>query len=198
MSNVRYLLLAFDNTINVYSTTTSLLVRRLRVSKSEVVSGYDFSSIDQSHLFVSTLSGTIQNWDWTAGKHMESWDTKAPIHSIKTSRTHEAQGGSGLVYTLDEHTKSRWLITAHRLFGGKEAEKTSLVVLLTYDRPLTSLKVLESGRTIIATAGSHILIGSTDQPEEPLLRDVTYNWRDFECTNGLLALMFRSKALNQS
>lgn len=93
-----------------------------------------------------------------------------------------------MVYTLDEHTKKRWLLTAHRLVGGREAEKTALVVLLTYGKPLTSLKVLDEGKVIIATAGSKMLIGNTQRPNEPSLKDVTYTWREFDCSTWITSI----------
>ena len=138
---------------------------------------------------MSTLSGTIQKWDWINGKRIdESWRTKTPIYSIRTCGSTEAQGESSLVYTLDQHTKKRWLVTAHRLVGGKDAQKTALVTLFTYDEPLTSLKVLEEGRTIVATAGSKMMIGSTQRPNEPSLKDVTYTWRELDCTTWITSI----------
>ncbi|KAL8822427.1 MAG: hypothetical protein Q9191_006837 [Dirinaria sp. TL-2023a] len=183
-----YLLLAFDSTINVYSTSTSILVRRLRLHRAEAISSFDFSSANSNHLFVATMSGTIHKWDWINGKFVELWNTKTPIYSIKSSGSTESQGESGLVYTLDQHTKERWLVTAHRLVGGEEAGKTALVTLLTYDEPLTSLKVLEEGRVIVATAGSKMLIGTTKRPSEPSLKDVTYTWREFDCSTRITCI----------
>ena len=98
------------------------------------------------------------------------------------------EGANDLVYTIDRHTRNRWLVTAHRLMGGQEAEKTDLVVLLVYREPLTSLMVLENGKILVATAGSNVIIGTAEDANQLSLKDVTYVWREFECSERVTSI----------
>lgn len=177
--------------IKVYSTSTSLLVRTLRTHNAEIVTGFAFSSIEPNQLYISTLSGITEKWDWISGIRLEFWNTKVPIHAVGTVSPNSTENDNGLVYTIDRHTRDRWLLTAHRLMGGQEAAKTELVVLLVYQRRLTSLKIVENGNIIIATAGSSLIIGTTKDANRPLLKDVTYVWREFECSEWITSIDIR-------
>ena len=177
--------------VKIYSTKTSLLVRNLRIRKSDTVSGIAFSSIDPDHLYVATSSGITEKWNWVNGTRLEFWNAKVPIHAIRTVPSNGAGDSSGLVYTIDRQSRDRWMVTAHRLMGGQEAAKTDLVVLLVYRHPLTSLKILEHGSVIVVTAGSSIIIGTTERVDKPTLKDVTYVWREFKCSEWITSVDVR-------
>lgn len=184
----RYLLIAYDTAINVYSTLTSVLVRRLRTRYAGLVSGFAFSSTDSNQLYISTQAGLQEKWDWINGIRLESWNTKAPIHVIRAAPPDGAAAANGLVYTIDRHTRERWLLTAHRLMGGQEAAKTGLVVLLVYTEPLTSLKILVDGNVIVATSGTKVIIGTTEAADKPSLKEIVYVWREIECSEWITSI----------
>ena len=184
----RYLLIACDTTINIYSTSTSVLVRRLRTRHSGFVSGFAFSSTDSDQLYISTQAGLQEKWDWINGIRLESWNTKVPIHVIRAAPPDGAAAANGLVYTIDRHTRERWLLTAHRLMGRHEAAKTDLVVLLVYEEPLTSLKILNDGNVIVATSGTKVIIGTTEAADKPSLKDIIYVWREIECSEWITSI----------
>lgn len=184
----RYLLIACDTAINVYSTSTSVLVRRLRTRYAGLISGFAFSSTDSNQLYISTQAGLQEKWDWFNGIRLESWNTKVPIHVIRAAPPDGAAAANGLVYTIDRHTRERWLLAAHRLMGGQEAAKTELEVLLVYTEPLTSLKILDDGKVIVATSGTKVIIGTTEAADKPSLKEIVYVWREFECSEWITSI----------
>lgn len=184
----RYLLIACDTVINVYSTLTSVLVRRLRTRHAGLLSGFAFSSTDSNQLYISTQAGLQEKWDWINGVRLESWNTKVPIHMIRAAPPDGAAAANSLVYTIDRHTRERWLLTAHRLLGGQEAAKTGLVILLVYTEPLTSLKILDDGNVIVATSGTKIIIGTTKAADQPSLKEIVYVWREIECSEWITSI----------
>jgi len=184
----RYLLIACDTAINIYSTSTSVLVRRLRTRHSGLVSGFAFSSTHSDQLYISTQAGLQEKWDWINGIRLESWNTKVPIHVIRAAPPDGAAAVNGLVYTIDRHTRERWLLTAHRLLGGQEAAKTDLMVLLVYKEPLTSLKILDDGNVIVATSGTKVIIGTTEAADKQFLKDIVYVWREIECSEWITSI----------
>ena len=177
--------------VKIYSTKTSLLVRNLRTRKSDTVSGMAFSSGDPNHLYLATLSGITEKWSWVNGTRLEFWNAKVPIHAIRTVPSNGTDDKNGLVYTIDRQSRDRWMVTAHRLMGGQEAAKTDLVVLLVYKHPLTSLKILDHGSVIVVTAGSSIIIGTTERVDKPTLREVAYVWREFKCSEWITSVDVR-------
>ena len=189
----RYLLLAYDSAIHVYSTSTSLLVRRLTTSRKDSISAFTFSPTNLNHLYISTRSGIIEKWNWSEGAKLESWNTSSPIYSIVASHPSTDDQINGLVYTIDRKGEGPWMMTAHRLLGGAEAANTDLVTLRKNSGPLTSLKIYENGRVIVATSGSLLLVGSTEKPNVTPLREVSYTWREVQCPEWITSLDIQIK-----
>lgn len=177
----RYILLAFNSAVHVYSVKTSLLVRRLRITRTDSLSALAFSPISSQHLCISTRSGVIEKWDWVEGTRLKSWNTSSPTYSLVAAGVGSTETTNDLVYTVDRKGENLWRITAHRLLGGQNATKTDCVTLLKRSQPLSSLKIMDDGKIIVATAGSHLIIGTCENPNNTPLRDVTYIWREMEC-----------------
>lgn len=184
----RYLLLPYDTAINVYATSTSLLVRKLQISRSDRVSAFALSSTNPSHLFVSTSSGSIEKWDWLDGTRLEYWNISATIYSLATSTPVHAETNNGLVYTVDRKDEGQWRLTVHRLLGGAEASKTDLGTLLKYNEPLIFVKILVNGRIVVVTSGSRLIIGTCDRPSPDSLKDLSYVWRDVNCPEWITSI----------
>lgn len=174
----RYLFIAYQSSVNVYSTATSLLVRKLRADHSEPLAGLAISAKDSSHLYVATKSGTIQKWDWLEGRKLDSWDTECRIHAVATPHRPSDDKLSDIVYTIDQKAMRPWRIRAHRLIGANESDA---VTLRTSQEPITSFNITENGRIITAASGSVLTLGITSYAGQPPLSNLSYTWRDIEC-----------------
>ena len=177
----RFLLVAYSNSIAVYSTSTSLLVRHLRIDAADTVSAFAFSSTTQGHLYLSTISGTIEKWDWTEGSRLDRWRTSSSIYSLMTAKQNIDDPSYDLVYTIDRKAQGSWLISVHRLAGHEASAKTDVKTLFTNKQALSSIILLERGRVIVATSGSSLILGSTNEPAPSLLKDLSYTWRIIAC-----------------
>ena len=198
LETCRYLLLGYDSAIHVYSTSTSLLVRRLRMSRTDNVTAFTFSPKDANHLYVSTRSGIIEKWDWVEGSKLEFWNTSSPIRLIAASKPSADDEVNDLVYTIDRKGERPWMITAHRLLGGSDATNTDLVTLRKYPESLDSLKVYENGRVIVATSGSCLMIGTTEKPNATPLRDVSYTWREVQSIEWITSIDVQLKRFDKA
>ena len=194
----RYLLIPYDTAINVYATSTSLLVRRLRLSRLDRVSAFALSPTSTSHLFVSTRSGSIEKWDWLEGSRLEYWNVFATIYSLATSMPVHAETNNGLVYTVDRKGEGQWRLTVHRLLGGSEASKTDLGTLLKYAEPLTFLKILDNGRLVVVTSGSRVIIGTCDRPSPDSLKDLSYLWREVDCPEWITCIDVQTRPYDKN
>ncbi|KAL8938410.1 MAG: hypothetical protein Q9211_003213 [Gyalolechia sp. 1 TL-2023] len=178
--NEDYLFIAYEASVNVYSTTTSLLVRQLRLSHSERLSAFAFASTVQSYLYIATQSGIIQLWDWLEGRMLHFWFSQSRIYGLATSTlADEDEDSEQLVYTLDRNGMGPWRISAHRL--NHRAKNSEVVTLRKSKEPITSFKVVEHGKVIIATSGSILTLGVAERSEGTSLNDLTYTWRGIEC-----------------
>ena len=161
------------------------------------MSGFSFSTSVSNHLYIGSRSGFIDEWDWREGKRLGSWNTQCSIRALATATTTESTTTDRMVFTSDETFggDSPYAITAHRLFGGDEADKTDLKTLWRSDKPVQSLQVFEAGRNIVATSEDTILIGTTADPNPTKLTDLVYSWRQISCSQHITSVDVRSKAL---
>ena len=174
------MLLAYHTSIAVYSTSTSLLIRQLQVKKDEHISGFSFAPQNQNHLYISTVSGLIEKWDWVEGSRLGQWKLSSSIQSLLTSTSGPNDSDKDLVYTVDRKEGEPWLLSAHRLVGVADAANADVVTLLKYEEALSSFQVLEGGKIIVAASGSHIILGHCEAPDVPTLQDLIYVWRVIE------------------
>ena len=137
--------------------------------------------------------GSIERWDWTEGKRVEYWNISAPIYSLATMNLNMDVSSNALVYTVDRNGGVPWMLTVHRLLGGSEASKTDLGTLLKYSEPLTFIKILDSGRIIVATSGQRLIMGTCERPNLDSLKDVSYVWRDVDCPEWITSVDVRMR-----
>lgn len=189
----RFLLIAYGTSIAVYSTSTSLLVRQIRIHKADSISAFAFSSTTQSHLYLSTISGNIEKWDWIEGLRLSHWRISSSIYTLVTAKQNLGAPGNDLVYTIDRKGQGPWLLSVHRLAGSEDGVKTDVKTLFTHQQAISSAKVLENSRLIVATSGSQLIFGSSDEPALSPLKDVSYTWRILECPEYIVSTDVRSR-----
>lgn len=170
-----YLLLAKESNVEIYSTSTSLLVRLLAIGYHSSISGYAFSTTHHNILYVSTFSGLIYKWNWIEGKKIARWDISSQIANLGTAASTMTESDEDIVYTIDK--KGKWTITAHKLMAGDQASKTQLVTLYRSPQPISGLRVVEGGRALIATSENLLMIGVINGSDRTSLISTTYVWR---------------------
>ena len=176
----RFLLVAYGTSVAVYSTATSLVVRQFRINRIDSISAFAVSSTAQDHLYISTINGVVEKWSWVEGLRLGRWTTSSSIYSLVTAKQNPEDPGSDLVYTVNRKLQGPWLLSLHRFAGREDGAKTDAKTLLTNQQALSSVKVLENGRVVVATSGSQLIIGSSDESASFSLKDVTYKWRIVE------------------
>ena len=166
-------------------------MRHLRIHKADSISAFAFSSTTQSHIYLSTIAGTIEKWDWIEGLRLSRWRLSSSIYRLVTAKQNPGDAVDDLVYTIDRQGKGPWLLSVHRLAGICDGTKTDVKILLTTQQALSAVKVLENGRVIVATSGSQLMIGSSNEPALFPLKDVSYRWRIIECPEVIVGTDIR-------
>ena len=168
-------------------------MRQLRIDPADSVSAFAFSSTTPGHLYLSTITGAIEKWDWTEGSRLGRWRTSSSIYSLVTAKQNRVDPSCDLVYTIDRKAQGSWLISVHRLAGREAGAKTDVKTLFTNQQILSSINVLERGRVIVATSGSELILGSSDEPSPSPLKDVSYTWRVIESPEHIVSMDVRIK-----
>lgn len=166
-----------ESHIEVYSSSTSSLVRSLAIGYRSPITAYSLSTANPNILFVSTFAGTIYKWDWIEGKKLARWDISSQITGLAVAAMPDADEDT--VYTIDKSDKrGKWMVTAHKLVAGNQGSGSELSILCKSQEPITGLKVLERGRTLIATSGKRLMIGLRNDLHQTPLASITYTWRE--------------------
>lgn len=194
----RYILIAYDASINIYAASTSMLVRKLCVGKSEKVTAFALSPCEPNNIFLSTNTGSIEKWDWVEGVRLEYWHISTSVYNLATASYRSDETPNDLVYTVDKNGEGQWMLTVHRLLGGEEASKTDLGTLNKSSAPFTSVKIAENGRIVVLTSGSRLIVGSSDKPNLASLKDVVYVWRELNCSEWISTMDIRTRPFEMS
>lgn len=184
----KYLLIAYESAIAVYLTSTSLPVRRLRSSRSNQIYAFALSSSGENHVYISTASREIEKWDWVEGIRLGCWKLSSAVYSLATW-TQSVEGHSyEVVYTVEKKDPDQWLISAHRLESGENAAMAGARTLLRHKSPISSVKILDDGRFIVASSESQLMVGNTNNPGPSALQDICYTWRICDCPEWITSV----------
>lgn len=187
----KYLLVATQTTLNVYSSETSLLVRAIRIPFTSSAAGrittYALSRADPDHVYVATSTKDLHQIDWTEGKELGRRSTGQVITEIQIADAGESEQdclyviGSDLERDGKDHTfhvskilQTTWSrgdrldADVNRLFHSKE--------------PLHLLRIANNGEQILFAHGDILTIGLIKAGSR------NYMWRDFHCSDPLTSL----------
>ena len=187
----RFLLIVYDTSIVVHSTSTSLAVRHLPITQNDRITALCLSSVDDSHLYISTLSGIVEEWDWSSGVKLGHWKLSSSTHSLATPIRDVEDKMNRLVYTIDRKKTGPWSISACQLSienDGKQAEEK---ILFKHTAFLSSIRVIEGGRFVVATSESQLILGNTATSVSSSLQDLAYKWRVVDCPEWIASIDIR-------
>ncbi|KAL8994931.1 MAG: hypothetical protein Q9169_005232 [Polycauliona sp. 2 TL-2023] len=201
-TNEEYLLVAFRTSVNVYSTSTSLLLKELRPSHHLRVSGLAMSPRDTDLVYISAESGQVQLWNFVTGSLVHYWVTQGSIYGLQSMDLVDSEDSPDILYTIDRpRQQDLWTISAHQFTVNEENKKTSLkskekqrdvVCVRQSKEPITAFKVVDNGRIIVATSGLVLTLGHTYDPRKKSLKDISYTWRDVECPEWISCIDVRT------
>lgn len=165
--------LGLDTAVQVYSVATSCLVRTLQPKDGHRVIGYRLS-VDQAHLYLFDSSGSISKWEWISGKQRSSWEGNRKVLSVDSFFDDSSDTSQLVSFSLRKGNDGKREISVHALGD----EKTPTNVVLESHMRLNDLRIAQQGRVIVASGGSHVLIGAANAFRPSTMESVQYTWRD--------------------
>ena len=155
-------------------------MRKLKPRHGAKIGAFVLSFVDVPSVYICTQAGEIEQWNWITGSRLHRWKLSSRISHCAAPWSSPGSEDSKLFYTVDQGRTDEWRITAHRLKGGDDAKKTELKTLLRHSRLLTSLQILDAGKIMIATSGSRLIVGRSNQPQPESLVHLDYVWREID------------------
>src|SRR5262249_9224099 len=82
-TSYRYLLLATERTLKVYSIKTSLLIRTFTVSRFETITTYALSRFNSDRVYIATSKKRIILADWTTGIEIRKYKIELRVFKMQ-------------------------------------------------------------------------------------------------------------------
>ncbi|MCJ1474013.1 hypothetical protein MMC13_002671 [Lambiella insularis] len=183
-----HLILAYEFSIRIYATSTSLLIRTLSTSTNHgSITGFALSDVDPCHLYVCMNQGLVEKWDWKVGQRLGKWTISSQLFGIAVTSKLPDESAEDLVYTVESRHGS-WTVTGNYLRDMKGQQQTEEHTLLRSVDPITSLRVSNSGGVLVVAAGNRLVTGQLVDPKNATLKDMTYTWREIVCPEWITSM----------
>ena len=189
----QHLLVAYSMFVAVYSTSTSLLIRRLQVQKARIITGIALDVLEEDHILVATSSGEISKWNWKEGQRLNVWQISSKVHALSVARQSLSQEGSTIVYTIEKRDASQWSLCSHRLDGHGGSSKADTKTLLKFQNRLTGFEVLHGGKLVVVSSGQQLIIGTPEPPAPENMSEIKYLWRVVDCPEWIAGFDVQSR-----
>lgn len=185
----RYLFVALETAIQVYSVATSRLFRTLQLESGRHIVGYALSPANQEHLFIFSSTGSVSKWDWLSGEQTSCLDSRGKTVSVDFC-----------THNVDDHAGFNLLSLRERKDGKKEIVVTTLsdlnareTSIIQTSARISHVKAARNGQAIVAYGGQHILLGvASSEPTNPV---PSYSWREMKVPVNITCLDLRCKSM---
>lgn len=178
----RHLLLALENAVQVYSTSTSRVVRTLEPPRSEHITGFNLSRTNSEHIYASTRSGKIFQWNWTSGRLVRGHTISGSILSVDLGVTVEKDSSesTNVIYALCEKPDGQREISLNFQEGNSKKSKWKQPIVLTTSTPINDIRIVAGGAIIVALGPNVLLVGNTTKPSPKSPDPIQYIWREVQ------------------
>lgn len=197
-SDEKHLLVAYGTFVAVYSTTTSLLVRRLPIEQPGVITGISLNPVNDDMIYVCTSSQLMSKWDWKEGQMLNTWHLSTKSHLVSTASQTFSPDAGDVVYTIDEGHSNQWSLSVHKLPDNGEKTEAITRTLFKFENRLMGLQVLHGGALLVTAAGHKLIIGSSQSWTSEEASQMVYVWRIVDCPEWISSFNVRSRASDRT
>ncbi|KAH6657307.1 WD40-repeat-containing domain protein [Truncatella angustata] len=192
-SDDQYLIIAYTNSVQVYSAADSLLFRRIALDLSakvnERVVAIARSPTSPNLLWIASSTGRIWQGDWMTGtgfdKHIQLdcivlTDLTIQPMSMK-NRTFDVPFVSLLV-------NDTWQITACYV---QDVTLKNKKILLSRGEIIENLKSMNNGQALAATSRNNIIFGAVKSTDLQSIKELAYEFFVLDCPDEITCLDLR-------
>ena len=182
----QYLVLPTKAQVQIYATTTSLLVRTMHVDATANITSCVLSTADREHILVSTSEGLLSCWNWATGRKVCEWQQKKGILRILSLGS--VDGNENVLLLEENHSGITELVQCSLCVATKS--KSGRRTLLSRHHIAHNVRVLAGGggRLIFVAAGDKLLLGHSTTTSETAETEVTYTWREFAIPGKIISM----------
>jgi len=188
----KYLLLASQHTLNVYSVETSLLVRAIAIPKQSRIRAYALSCVNPSHAFVATSKKQLIQFDWVLGKEISSFELDQEIFEIQTIAAEK--DSQDILYTIGslshgDRATTTFMVSKITYRSENLATKPDVHRLWKSTQPAHLLRVVGQGEQVLFASDDKIVIGLAENGYS------SYLWREIQISDPVSSLDVQLESL---
>jgi NET1-associated nuclear protein 1 (U3 small nucleolar RNA-associated protein 17) len=192
----RYLIVANRTTIQMYSTSNSLLTRSIKLAidhkarpNARIIT-YCLSPTDADLVWVACSDGAIYCINWTSGVGADQyWGISSTGCIHMTVASMESAGRRrDVVFTTEVKRDGGWRITANELAPPKGPIQTVARTIYSSNQRVNFLKSGKEGAVIVAASGKRVLLGSLRSADYGTVDKIKYEFRVFESSDVISSL----------
>jgi NET1-associated nuclear protein 1 (U3 small nucleolar RNA-associated protein 17) len=193
----RFLIVAHRLSLQIYSTSNSLLVRSIPIAVDRTLENharivaYCQSPSAPEFLWVACSDGSIFHVNWTSGEGATQFWTCSSTGVIHMAVASMNYGGTpqDVVYTTEKRREAGWRITAHEL--NPKTKAAAARTIYSSPRPIQVLKAVCQGETIVAASENRILLGTLKSADFKTMDKMRYEFRVIESTDYIATMDVR-------
>jgi NET1-associated nuclear protein 1 (U3 small nucleolar RNA-associated protein 17) len=194
----RFLIIANRRTLNVYSTSNSLLTRSIKpvlkdnAPPSTRIVAYCLSPTHPDIIWVAFSDGSVFRIDWTTGTGgSDHWMISSTGCIHMTVASMESAGRRrDVVFTTEIKKDGGFRITAQELSPENPGVVPTRTIYSTPNR-IQLLKTAKEGNVIVAASGNRILLGRLRSSDYDSVENIRYEFRVFESIEVIKSLDLR-------
>jgi NET1-associated nuclear protein 1 (U3 small nucleolar RNA-associated protein 17) len=186
------MLIATRRSLNVYSLSSSLLLRRITISSLHSIVDLKLSKSNPNLIFVALSDGTISLWNWLSGEEIMSVNYGCQVFAFALAAVEDTEADTlFLIVKSNESQKSQShiasVIFAHRQNADSQ---TSLEQLSATYNALSCIQVHDQGRVIFAASLDTVVIGWSPRRRGKNAHDdvLKHMWKSIGFPEGLTCL----------
>ena len=193
----KFMILAYNTSLQVYSCADSLLIRNIKLPVSsgtehlEHIISACLSPLDPDFVWVASSLGRIWLINWTTGDGASS-HVKIKCDFISGMSVDSMDFGDETrdVPFVCIRKASRWQIVACTI-QDRGLKSTAILFSQEKDFAIHNIQTLRNGHTIVASADRNVLLGSLTR-KGASLDQVAYQFYTFDCSDDITCLDARS------
>ncbi|KAK6949489.1 hypothetical protein Daesc_009571 [Daldinia eschscholtzii] len=192
----KHLILAYNTSIQVYSTADSLLLRKIQLEEPDVettpgqIMAICMSPSSPNLVWVASSDGNVWLIDWTNGQGSQTLFT-LPCSFLSDMFVEQIKVGTEFrdVPLVSIEQKKKWRILACDV---RRSKFRTSKLLLKQTTPISNLRSVQNGYALVASADRNIILGTLKSSTLRHLEELEYEFFTLDCSDEIVCLDVRA------
>lgn len=161
----KYLILATSRAVEVYSTETSLLVRKVTFSSLHTITRIAISQTHPDQLYAASQAGTVFKIDWLGGRIIHQWETSTAISHMACMESPVSD--QDVLITASDLPTQGFALSYHQVPDSNKTSTVKTRIIDSPSEPVHALFAMPQGEAIFAATGDNLTIATLEPHQDP-------------------------------